>query len=124
MTGIRGAHAARALVAVERERIGADLLAPEGTLEAFAQRLGLAVQLRRELRHGEGARAARNAALGVIDIGLHLGERDRTAREAAIGMEDAVVGILPALVGEALLGGARIFDEAVAVAVAKAVDPR
>ena len=38
-------------------------------------------------------------------------------------MEDRVVGILPALIDQALLVGAVILDEAVAVGIARPVDP-
>ena len=38
-------------------------------------------------------------------------------------MKDCVIGILPALIGEALFRGALIFDEAVAVGIAGPVDP-
>ena len=38
-------------------------------------------------------------------------------------MKDRVEGILPALIGEPLLGGALIFDEAVTVGIARTIDP-
>ena len=38
-------------------------------------------------------------------------------------MEDRVVGILPALVDQALLIGAVILDEAVSIGIARSVDP-
>ena len=38
-------------------------------------------------------------------------------------MKDRVVGILPALVGETLLGRAMILDEAVAIGITRAIDP-
>ena len=38
-------------------------------------------------------------------------------------MEDRVEGILPALVGEPLFGGAPVLDEAVLVGIAGAIDP-
>ena len=41
----------------------------------------------------------------------------------AVGVEDRVVRILPALVDQALLVGAVILDEAVAVGIARPVDP-
>ena len=45
---VGAAHVAGPLVAVERERVGADVLAPEGGLEACAQLLGLLFELRGE----------------------------------------------------------------------------
>ena len=71
----------------------------------------------------EPQRASRREPLGGEDVTLHLGKRDRAFRKLAVGMEDRVVGILPALIGEPLLGRALIFDEAVAVGVAGTVDP-
>ena len=54
---------------------------------------------------------------------MHFRERDRALRQATVGVEDRVVGILPALVGETLLGGTIVFDEAIAVGIARAIDP-
>ena len=59
-----------------------------------------------------------------MDVTLHFGKRDRTFRQTAVGVKDRVLRILPALVGEALLGRAVILDEAVAVGISRAVDPR
>jgi hypothetical protein len=67
--------------------------------------------------------ATRRQELGAVDVTLHLRERDRALRQMPVGVEDGVLRILPALVGETLLGGAVIFDEAVAVGIAGAVDP-
>ena len=44
-------------------------------------------------------------------------------RNRTVGMEDRVVGVLPALVDQAILVGAVIFDEAVAIGIARSVDP-
>src|SRR5438876_1013994 len=41
LAGVRGAHGARPLFAVERKRISADLIVPEGLLEGAPQGLGL-----------------------------------------------------------------------------------
>jgi hypothetical protein len=38
-------------------------------------------------------------------------------------VEHRVVGVFPSLIGEAFLGLAEIFDEAVAVPIAVAIDP-
>ena len=51
------------LVAVERQRVGADLLAPERLLEALAQRARASrLELRGALGHAQRARAARRPA--------------------------------------------------------------
>ena len=67
--------------------------------------------------------ATRRQELGAVDVALHLGQRDRAFGQMAVGMEDGVLGILPALVGQTLFGRPVIFDEAVAVGVAGPVDP-
>ena len=59
----------------------------------------------------------------AVHIGLHFAQRDRTLRELAAAMEDGVLGILPTLIGEAGIGLAVVFDEAVAVPVTVSVDP-
>jgi len=48
---------------------------------------------------------------------------DNTFDYFALGVKDGVVRILPALIGEALIGGAQIFDETVAIRIAQPVDP-
>ena len=60
---------------------------------------------------------------GGVDVALDLRERDRSFRKPAVGMEHGIVRIFPALIGEPLLGRAVILDEAVAIAISRAVDP-
>src|SRR5262249_33533127 len=110
LAGVGAAHAAGALGAVERERIGLDLRAPEARLEALGQQRGLRLERARAVVPSQPPRAARHRLLGAVDVGLHLRQRDRALGQAAVGVEDGVLGILPALVGEALLGGAIVFD--------------
>ena len=124
MAGVAGAHLAGSLCAVERQRIRADLLAPEGLLEADLQLLGLPLQGVGAFGQAELARARGGEALGGIDVALHLDERDRPLRQAAVGMKDRVVGVLPTLVGQPRLGCACVLDEAVAIEIALLVDPR
>src|SRR3954451_19977182 len=123
LAGVGGPHLAGPLLAVECKRIGAELLAPERGLETLGQRLALGLELPGKIGFAEPERAARGEPLGGKDVTLHLGQREIAFRELAIGMEDRVVGILPALVGEALFRSALIFDEAVLVGVTGAVDP-
>ena len=54
--GIGGAHAAGPLRAVERQRVGADVRAPERLLEPIAQVLGFVAELHRELATAEPGR--------------------------------------------------------------------
>ena len=49
------------------------------------------------------------------DVALHLDQRDRSDGLGPVGVEDRIVAVLPALVGEAGCRPARVGDEAVAV---------
>ncbi len=123
LSGIRCTDAALLLGAVESQRIGAQLRAPEGRLEALGETLGIG---RESVCVGEPAhpaRAARDHRLCGKDVALDLGQRDVALGKATVGVEDRVVGILPTLVGQAQLAGAAIFDETVAIRVAQPVDP-
>ena len=124
LPGIGRPHPARLLGAVERQRVGAEFLAPERLLEACGKLLAprsssLPAFVRKPKRRAQ--RAA--SRLRGEDVALHFAQRDVAFGQLAVGMKDRVVGILPALVGEALLGGALIFDKAVAIGIAGAVDP-
>ncbi len=123
LAGIRGSHLARPLGAVERQRVGAELLAPERLLEALGQEQRGGFELGRLIDQSEAPGAARRQPLAGKDISLNLRQRDIAFGELPVGMKDRVEGILPALVGKPLLGGALIFDEAVLVGIAGAVDP-
>ena len=71
----------------------------------------------------DAARAARGQALGRVHVTLHFGERDGAFGQSAVGMENRVLRIFPALIGQALLAGAQILYETVAVRIAGTVDP-
>ena len=87
------------------------------------QLLRLRLQLRREIVLGEDVRDPRCMRLRGERIGLNLAQCDRPLGQSAIRVEDQIIGILPALVGEAVLAFPRIFDEPVAVPIAIFVDP-
>ena len=59
LAGVGGPHPARPLSPVERQRVGADVLAPERLFEANPQVLRLALQAR-------SARSARPAAAAIL----------------------------------------------------------
>src|SRR4029450_7908580 len=65
----------------------------------------------------------RRLTLGGVDVALHLGERDRTLGQPTVLTKDRVEETLPALIAQALRVGAIVFDEAVAIRIAVAVDP-
>ncbi len=123
LPGVRRAHPARLFGAVERERIGTELVTPECFLKTFGELPRLDLQRFRHLALAKPQRATCRQALGGIHIALHFGERDITRGQTAVGVKDRVVGILPALIGQALLGRAPVLDEAVPVGIAWPVDP-
>ena len=65
----------------------------------------------------------RPGPVGRVDVGLDLGKRDGRLGDRAVGEVDAVPGILPALVDQAVAGLAAVLDEPVAVGVAVGLDP-
>ena len=124
LSGIRAAHVARLLRAIERQRIGLELRAPERRLECFPKPHRLRFERGGLVEIAQSPRAFGGEVFGRVDVALDLGERNRSFRQPAVGVEDGVIRIFPALVGEALLGRAVILDEAVAVGISRAVDPR
>jgi hypothetical protein len=61
--------------------------------------------------------------VGGVGVALHLGERDRGLGQPAVGEGHAVEGVLPPLVEQSGVGCPLVLDEAIAVAVAVALDP-
>src|ERR1051325_10896183 len=70
LAGVRAAHAARALGAVEGERIGAEIGAPERSLERVGETRRLALEPAGGLLAAHAPRAARRQALRRIDVAL------------------------------------------------------
>src|SRR5207248_3747723 len=114
VAGVRRAHEAGALLAVERDRVGADLVAPEGALEALAQLARLGFERVRRVRLAHGAREPRRVRLREVDVALHLGARDPRPPEARAGMEGRIRGILAALGHGAGCANALVLDQPVA----------
>src|SRR5439155_22328256 len=107
MPRVRRAHLARPLSPVERQRVGADALAPERLLEARAQRLRAAgVFLRAAGVLAPGCEHRGRAPRGVR-IALHLAQRDRVLGPLPVRVPDRVRRILPALLEEPAIGAAR-----------------
>src|SRR4029078_5274765 len=103
-------------VAIEGQGVGADILTPEGFIEAAAQKIGLPPEGGGAVVISKLCSNLRGGALGAIDIALHFAERDRRLGERAIGMEDRIVAVLPALIHKSGRRLAIIFDKAVTVA--------
>src|SRR5690625_2219028 len=117
MTRIRGTHATRALLAIERKRIAAEVLAPEGKIKAHRQFARLLAQACRPPRLAERLCHRGGTFKSTKGIGLHLAYGDRPFGQTAIGMRDAVETVLPALVQQPLLGPPTIFDKAILITV-------
>ena len=121
--GIRGAHPALPLGAVERQGVRGEVLAPERALEAgpelLRERTLPAAQRFIPERQGH----LRHGPPGREDVALHLAERDGPLGQPPIGVEDGVRGVLPALVAQAGGRAPGVLDEAVPVRVAVGLDP-
>ena len=123
LAGIRGRDPAGLFVAVEGERIGADVLAPERVLEPLRELRGAAFELARAFGKSQSVGAPRRELFCGVDVTLYLGERDRSFGEPPVGVEHGVEGILPALVAQSARRRLEVFDKAVVIAVAGTVDP-
>src|SRR5690606_2364889 len=119
----RRACPARTPLAVERDRVRAEVVAPEKLVEARLERRRLAIEPFRDGWLADRASEPRRAAFRVVYVALHLAERDRARRERAVGVRHAVVRILPSLIREPARRLPKILDETVPVLVAVLVDP-
>src|SRR5690606_26268443 len=120
---VRAAHAAGPFAAVQSQRVRAEIVAPEGGVEAPAQLLRLLLQPSPQRLVAEPRGEAAGPQLGRVDVSLHLAQGHGPLCGAAVRVEDRVVGILPALLLEPRLRPARVFDEAVPVPIAVTIDP-
>src|SRR5258707_6580491 len=116
MAGVRCAHAARALGAVEGQGVRAKVFTPKYLFEAIAKGAGLLLEVVGLPRTADDTRHLGGDALRRIDVALNLAQRDRALGEMAVGMKDGIVRVFPALVSQARRGAPAIFDETVAVA--------
>src|SRR5215469_3567237 len=123
MPSIRCYDAAGPLPAIESERVGRKVLAPEGGLEIPPQPFGRFADANRHALLAQGTGQPRSVALRCVDIALYFAQRYRPFRELAIGMKDGITGIFPALIEEAPGALPAIFDKPVTVAIAIGVDP-
>ena len=96
---------------------------PECGVESGLELLGGRVLPGGELRLAAMTGQARHRATRGIDVALDLGQGDRPIRRPAVEMTDRIARILPALVQEPELRASLVLDEAVAVEVARVVDP-
>ena len=112
------------LRAVEGERVRLPLLDPVGLVEPRCEPVGVGVEAGGErLVPPDGARQLGDPSPRVVRVALHLDRGDRRGGRAPVGEPLRVEGVLPGLVLEASAGAALVLEEAVAVAVAVALDP-
>ncbi len=121
--GIRGAHPALLLCAVQRQGVRGEVFAPERALEAgpelLRERTLTAAQRFIPERQGH----LRHGPPGREHVALHLAERDGPLGQPPVRVEDRVPGVLPALVAQTGGRSTRVLDEAVPVRVAVGLDP-
>src|SRR6185312_17142008 len=101
MRGVAGAYSHRLFVSVQREGVTADVVAPEITLEIGSQCFGLPQKLFGMCGLAEFRCHTCRRDLCRVDVSLNFDDGDGTVRKASIAMEDGVVAIFPALIGEA-----------------------
>lgn len=89
--GVGAAHPARSLLPVQRQHVGPQFVRPEGLLEALAQGPRFLDQGRCTCVFAECRRQLRRAALGAVDVGLDLAQRDGSLGEAAVRVKHGVV---------------------------------
>src|SRR5438128_12406856 len=86
VTGVGGAHAARALVAVQRQGIRGEVFAPKSLFETLLQRLCLLEQPLGPVGASEHGSDLGCPAAGRVNVALHFTQGDRALRQAAVGM--------------------------------------
>src|SRR2546426_9538011 len=124
MPDVRGHRVDLPLIAVERERVAAEPLDPEIAIEALAQGRRGALEPAGQLRVvPDITRQASHPDARVVGVSLDLAGRDRSLSHGAITEQDGIPRVFPALVDEALGRARLIFEVAVAVSVAVALDP-
>src|SRR5262249_19816576 len=125
VTDVRAERVDALLLPVERERVvAAALLDPVGGVESVPQLLRLPLEPLRE--RGVAPHLPRELGrppLRVVHVPLYLARRDRRRGEAAVMEALRVARVLPGLVREPARRPPLVLHEAVAVAVAKLVDP-
>jgi hypothetical protein len=103
--------------------VGADAVTPEGAVETVAQARCLEFKLPGLRFLAEPPRTARSVQLGGIDVALDFSECDRPFGEPAVGMKYGILGVFPALIGEAPVSRTLVFDKTIAIDVSVNIDP-
>lgn len=123
MAGVGGDRPDRLLVGIERERVEAEVLAPELLLEGRPERLRLSAQPGRALPLVECLEDLHHAHPRVEDVALELAKGLRCVDLTAVWVDHRVARVLPAHVLVPLRGTRPILLEAVPIEIAVAVDP-
>src|SRR5262249_490957 len=121
--GVRGAHLALALFAVQSDGIGGKLFAPKSRFEADAEIFGGAAQLDRARVLAQGAGNSGGAHFRGVAISLHFAQRDGAFCQGAVSMKDRILRVLPPLLHKTLGRTAVIFDESIPIRIAMTIDP-
>ena len=119
---VGGQHPAGTLLAVEGHRIEASVGEPE-TLEALRDAGCARLQLSRSGGIAVELEEASQAPLGGERVPLCLNECDWSAQREAVLIDDAVPGVLPALILETGGRTAAVLQQLIAVEVSELVDP-
>src|SRR5262245_7039686 len=97
MTGVGAAYATALFLAIERERVGAELVTPERRVEVRSQACRAHAPLAALVEIAAQLRQHRGSAPRPIGVGLNLTQRDRRLRQRAVGMKHGIVRVLPPL---------------------------
>src|SRR5215472_18566490 len=123
MPRVRCAYPAGPFLSVQCDDVRGQVVAPKSRLEILPQRLGLFGEFRRSVCAAKCRGQRRSGSMRGKDIGLNLAESDRAFGRGAIGVEYGIIRIFPALMEQASRRLAMVFHEAIAVAIAKSIDP-
>ena len=94
---IGGAYSAGPLVAVQRQGIGGEVVAPEGALETLLQDMRLALECGGLSRMAERSRQNGRRPFRRKHIPLNLAKSDGSLRQRAVRMKNGIVRIFPPL---------------------------
>ena len=105
----------RALLAVERHRIGAGDLQPERRFDARPKPVGCGLEAPGQVVLTAQPSQSRQLPSGPIGVALDLDERERADRRPAVPEPDGVGRILPAVARQRAGVAGAVFHEAIAV---------
>src|SRR5262249_15487908 len=123
-TRVGRSNQAGLLSTVERERVRRFFVPPELTFECVAQMFRLCTERSRAPSIAERLSHLRASLPRIEHVRLDFAQRDGALGERPVRMKNCIRGVLPALVNQSLTRLTRVLHEAIAVAIAKLVNPR